>query len=163
MEIRDLYTMDRQKTGITNIKGDPLKEGEYIIIVHVWITNHNNEILIQKRQPWKKWYPNLWDCSVVGGALSGEDTVDTAIREAKEELSIELEAEDINILFTHKTKHCFYDICLVQKDIDIKKLNLQHEEVADIKWATKDEIVSMIKGDKFVKTDYLEKVFDAIE
>lgn len=60
-ELWDLYTKDRERAGRTHRRGDPMKDGEYHLAVHVCIFNSRNEMLIQQRQPFKEDWSNMWD------------------------------------------------------------------------------------------------------
>ena len=85
MEIFDLYTAEREKTELTMVRGTPVPEGFYRLVVHVCIFNPEGQMLIQQRQPFKKGWSNLWDISVGGSAVMG-DTSRTAVeRETLEE------------------------------------------------------------------------------
>ena len=51
----------------------------------------------------------------------------------------------------------FWDDYYIKIDIeDIKKLKLQEEEVEDVEWFSKSEIVELMKQDKFFKNHYEE-------
>lgn len=39
MELWDIYDKYRQKTGRTHERGNTMKEGDYHLVVHVWIIN----------------------------------------------------------------------------------------------------------------------------
>ena len=54
MELFDLYTSDRVKTGRTMIRGEQTPEGFYRMVVHVCIFNPDGQMLIQQRQPLKE-------------------------------------------------------------------------------------------------------------
>ena len=47
MELFDLYTSDRVKTGRTMIRGEQTPEGFYRMVVHVCIFNPDGQMLIQ--------------------------------------------------------------------------------------------------------------------
>ena len=57
-----------------------------------------------------------------------------------EELGLELDLSNIRPEFTINFDHGFDDYFIIQKDVDIRKLKLQKEEVAAVKWATKYEV-----------------------
>ena len=57
MELFDLYTADRVKTGKTMVRGEPVPEGCYRIVVHICIFNEQGQMLIQQRQPFKRGWP----------------------------------------------------------------------------------------------------------
>lgn len=90
-ELWDIYAKDREKTGRFHRRGDPMKAGEYHLVVHVCIFNSRNQLLIQQRQPFKKGWPNMWDISVGDSALKGESSSQAAERELYEELGIRME------------------------------------------------------------------------
>ena len=157
MELWDIYDKNREKTGRTHERGIPVKEGDYHLVVHVWIVNDRGEFLIQKRQPWKKGWPNMWDGSAAGCAVVGDSSRGAAIRETKEELGVDLDMSKGEILFTVKFSSGFDDIWLVRQNVDIKDLKLQYEEVADAKWVSEKQIKKMVQDGEFIAFNYLDK------
>ena len=83
-EIIDLYTVDREHTGKTAKRGEPLDEGTYRMVVHVCIFNSKSEMLIQKRADNIVRWPSYWDVSVGGGASAGDTSRQAAERETEE-------------------------------------------------------------------------------
>jgi len=162
MELWDIYDKNREKTGRTHERGIPVKEGDYHLVVHVWIVNDSGEFLIQKRQPWKEGWPNMWDGSAAGSAIVGDSSKDAAIRETKEELGIDLEINKGEILFTVKFCSGFEDIWLVRQNVNIVDLKLQYEEVADVKWASQQQINQMISNGEFIAFKYIDKFFNMV-
>ena len=138
------------------------------------ISNDNKRILLQQRSANKKLWPNLWDITAGGHVLSGEFGYNTVIRETKEEIGIDIDKSDLEFIgcTTSETisgdiinRH-FNEYYIVHKDVDLKDIILQKEEVQDIKWFTKEEIVDKINNnykDLTEKTgcwDYLVKYFE---
>lgn len=162
MEIWDVYNKYRQNTGRTHERGNLMNEGDYHLVVHVWIVNDRGEFLIQKRQPWKSGWPNMWDGSAAGSAILGDSSEAAAIRETKEELGIDLDISKSELLFTVKSSNSFEDIWLVRQNVDINHLKLQYEEVADAKWATLEEIKHMMHTGEFISLDYYDDLFEII-
>lgn len=160
MEQWDIVNGFREKVGKTWIRGDEMSEGDFHQVVHIWIMNKNGQFLIQQRQPWKIGWPNIWDCSAAGSVLMGETSEMGAIRETKEELGIELQMEHAEVIFTVKFSRGFDDHWLVKQDIDVEKLNLQYEEVADAKWATVDEILELVERGDFIPYHILKPLFE---
>ena len=150
MEIWDLYDKDRIKTGETMVRGSKFKENTYHLVVHVCIFNLEGKMLIQQRQPFKDGWPNMWDITVGGSAVSGDTSQLAAEREVYEEIGYKLSLDGIRPALTINFDKGFDDIYLIQKDIDISKLKLQYEEVQSVKWASKDEILSMIDEEIFI-------------
>lgn len=150
MELFDLYTADREKTGLTMKRGDPTPEGYYRLVIHVCIFNEKGEMLIQKRQPFKRGWAGLWDVSVGGHSVSGENGKDTARRELKEELGIDFDFSDTRPSLTINWEVGFDDYFLLAMPVDIDALTLQYEEVEQVKWAVKDEVLQMIDDGSFI-------------
>ena len=71
-----------------------------------------------------------------------------ALRECKEELGLDIPKKEIELIFSFKREYDFVDVWLVRKNIDIKKLKLQEEEVEEVKWVSKEEIEKMIKNNE---------------
>ncbi|MBU3126786.1 NUDIX domain-containing protein [Clostridium tagluense] len=162
MELWDIYDENREKTGRTHERGIPVKEGDYHLVVHVWIVNDRGEFLIQKRQPWKEGWPNMWDGSAAGSAIVGDSSKDAAIRETKEELGVDLDMRRGEILFTIKFSSGFEDIWLVRQNVNMKEIKLQYEEVADAKWASEKQIKQMIGNGEFIAYNYIDKIFEMV-
>ncbi|WP_170075592.1 NUDIX hydrolase [Paraclostridium dentum] len=150
MEICDLYDKDRIKTGETMVRGNQFKENTYHLVVHVCIFNLEGKMLIQQRQPFKDGWPNMWDITVGGSAISGDTSQLAAEREVYEEIGYKLSLDGIRPSLTINFDKGFDDIYLIQKDIDISKLKLQYEEVQSVKWVSKEEILSMIDEEIFI-------------
>lgn len=151
MEIWDLYDKDRVKTGKTIERGKQLPDGYYHIVVHICIFNEKGEMLIQQRQPFKEGWPNMWDVTVGGSAVSGETSQLAAEREVSEEIGYKISLAENRPVLTIHFNHGFDDIYTTTvSDIDINSLKLQPEEVQAVKWATADEILAMIERGIFI-------------
>ena len=149
-ELWDLLDKDRLPTGKTLERGQIMADGEYHTVVHVCIFNGYGEMLIQKRQPFKEGWPGLWDLSVGGSAISGDDSQKAAERETYEELGLNINLYGIRPSLTINFKTGFDDIYLLEMDIDTDSLNLQYEEVEKTAWASKDKILEMINQGSFI-------------
>lgn len=141
VEYWDLYDAGRNKTGKLHQRGLRLKDGQYHLVVAVWVKNKNNELLLTRRNPEKLW-GNYWECT--GGAvIAGEDSITAAKRELFEEIGIETAPEQLKLLGTTKHKTWFTDTYLFERDILLSDLKLQPEEVIDAKWITINELDTM--------------------
>ena len=163
MEIVDVYNKRREKTNRTCERGKQ-KEGEYGLSVHIWIMNKEGKFLVQKRSKNKKIFPDMW--SLIAGAVdTGETSEEGAIREAKEEIGVDINKDDMELILSFKRTHNFLDVWLVRKDIDLKDIIMQEEEVQEVKWVTKEELEEMIKNDEVAGnvTIYYKMVFTILE
>lgn len=162
-ELWDIYDRERQLLGYTRRRGELLQPGEYHLVVHVCIFNSKGELLIQKRQAWKRGYPNMWDVSVGGSATTGDDSRRAAQREAAEELGLELDLSQEMVRFTFNWAQGFDDYWLIKRDVDLSELHLQYEEVADAKWADRVEVARLVAAGEFVPYFFIDRLFDIYE
>ena len=51
-------------------RGEPMKDGDYHLVVHICIFNTDGKMLIQQRQPFKDGWSNLWDITVGGSYMN---------------------------------------------------------------------------------------------
>lgn len=159
-ELWDLYTRDREKTGVLHRRGDELKEGEYHLVIHVCIFNSKNQLLIQQRQPFKEGWPNMWDVTVGGSALQGESSFQAAERELFEEIGLKLDLSDIRPNFTINFPQGFDDYYILEREVDLTKLSLQEEEVQAVRWVSKEEAMRMQEEGAMIPYWFLDKLFE---
>ena len=150
MELWDAYDEYGNKTGKTLVRGDRIKRGEYHLVVRVCLFNHEGKMLIQQRQTFKEGWPGMWDFTVGGAALCGDDGRTAASRELREELGIEHDFSQTRPHMTVYSRTSFCDIFIIEKDVKIEDLKLQYEEVKDVRWASRREIKKMIDEGTFI-------------
>lgn len=163
MELWNIYDQYRHMTDRVHERGQEMKAGDYHLVVHVWIVNDDGQFLIQRRQPWKIGFPNMWDCSAAGSAVMGDDSEQAAIREVKEEIGIDLDIEKGERIFTVRFSQGFDDIWLVRQNVAIEELQLQEEEVAEARWASEEEIKEMVKKGEFIPFNYFDQLFEMVQ
>lgn len=159
-ELWDVYTKDRELTGRTHQRGTPLAQGDYHLVVHVCIFNTKGEMLIQKRQPFKKGWTNMWDISVGGSAVSGDNSQKAAEREVFEELGLEIDLTGMRPVFTMSFECGFDDYYIVEMDVDVSKLRLQPEEVSEARFAGREEVLRMREEGIMIPYWFLGQLFD---
>ena len=150
MELWDLYTKDRTRTGQTMIRGEKQPEDTYRIVVHLCLFNSKGEMLIQQRQPFKDGWPNMWDITVGGSAVSGDDSRRAIERETLEELGLKIDFSQERPAMTISFPQGFDDMYVLTRDIDLNDLKLQEEEVQRVKWADQEEILKMLQEGIFI-------------
>lgn len=162
MEYLDIINEDGSPTGETAQRKDAHKRGLWHLCIHVWIINSKGEILIQKRSMEKITWPGMWDLSVAGHVVAGDNAINTAITECQEEIGIKIEEKELEFLFDIKyneeledgyfRRREFIKVFLVNLDIEIDKLKLQKEEVDEIKLIYYKDLEREIKinTDKFI-------------
>lgn len=155
MEKRDLYDENRKLTGETIFKGEGIPKDKYIVVVLIFIQNSKGEFLIQKRSARK----NGKFATTGGHPKSGESSIQGIITEVEEEIGLKLNPKDLKLYFSGKSEaeRVFWDDYYVKMDIqDIKQLKLQEDEVSSIEWLSENEIINLVKQDKFFKNHYEE-------
>lgn len=147
MEKRDLYDINRNLTGETMFKGEPIPEGRYIIVVLVYIQNSKGEFLIQKRTLEK----NGKYASTGGHCKSGETGLQGMITEIEEEIGLNVSPDELELIFSGREDKAqvFFDLFYLKKDFEINDLTLQKEEVDFVEWMSISEIDQLIKDDLF--------------
>lgn len=150
MELWDIYDENRIPVGRSMVRGEPVLDGDYHLVVHVCIFNGKGEMLIQQRQPFKKGWSNMWDITVGGSAVKGDTSRVAAEREVFEELGLKIDLNGIRPRLTVNFDGGFDDIYCIDLNVDISKLKLQYEEVQCVKWASEDEIKKMIDEGIFI-------------
>ena len=158
MEIWDLYTADRRLTGETHIRGTPIPQGRYHLVVHVWIRNTKEQYLISQRSASRPTFPLMWE-TVGGSALAGESSREAAIRETLEEVGIDLTECSGTHLFS-KTRDVidgkpFRDILDVWQFHYDGPVSLDHattDETAQAIWMYPEEIRALLDSGQLVHT-----------
>ena len=150
MEYRDLYNKDRNLTGKTIAKGEPIPKGYYIKIVVCFMENSEGKFLMQKRSLQKD---GLW-ATTGGHPKSGEDSLTGMHTEILEELGLDINKEELTLVTTEQDNKIICDIYYLKKDIDLKDIVMQESEVADVKYFTKNEIEKMYQNGEFKKSHY---------
>ena len=146
-EYWDLYNRERIKIDGIHERGQPLAEGTYHIVVNVWIINSKNEVLITQRHPQKKLWGGLWECSASGAVIAGEDSLQGALRETKEEIGIDLSPSEAMLIETIFRKDNIRDTFLFRKDIRIEDLTFHPDEVINARWVSKLEYDNLCEND----------------
>jgi isopentenyldiphosphate isomerase len=163
MEIWDIYDRDRNRTGRTVARGAELEPGDFHLVIHACVFNADGAMLIQRRQLYKDGWPGMWDFSVGGSAIAGETSAEAVSRELFEEVGLRHDFKDERPYITLHFSRGFDDIYIVERDVDLTTLTLQEEEVMDVAWATRDEVLALRAGGAFVphRPGLIGLLFDA--
>lgn len=149
-EYFDLYTADRKALGRKIQRGAPIPKGEYHIVVQVMTINDNGEILLTQRVP-QKTSGGRWECSG-GCAISGETSLNAAIRELYEETGIRADPDEINLEWSLTTDSMLRDFYIVNKNIPLQSIRLQSAEVCAAKWVSLQRLEEMINSGQTTRT-----------
>lgn len=141
MEFFDVLDENGNKTGKTKLRSEVHRDGDWHKGVHIWIINDNGEVLLQRRSAAKDSNPNMLDISSAGHLSAGDDSLNTAIKELKEELDLDVKKEDLLFIKTIKRSRRytntfinneFDDLYIVRTNKKVKEMKLQKEEVSEV-------------------------------
>lgn len=130
------------RTGTSCAKSEAHRNGYLHPTIHVWILTADKKVLIQQRSFKKDTFPGLWDVSVAGHISAGEDPLSSAVREIEEEVGLQISSNELIFIGTQLAKHLHAEhlidhelhyIYLLQREIYLKDVTIQKEEVAGIK------------------------------
>ncbi len=164
-ELWDIYSANGEKLGKKAVRGKSvLKNGEYHLVVHIWVVSSKGDYLIQKRSESKKLMPGEW-AATGGAAIAGENDFAAAKRELKEELGIESDEQTLKKIFELKRRNSFLSVFCIKKDVDENELTLQKSEVDRVKWVDEDTLKDMIKNGKYHNygEEYFNNLFSAVK
>ncbi len=168
MELWDVFDENRQPLHRTHVRGMPMKDGEYHLVVLVWIFNSRGQTLLTKRSPEKRSFPNYWS-PTGGAALAGETSLQAVARELREETGIAAEESEFVPVARIRVpaRSYFNDTYFLQKDVPISEIVLQERETCDAKWVDKAEFEAMIARGEITPLDIeryhdLQAHFDAV-
>ena len=137
-------------------------KGMFHMGADIWMINDDKKILVQKRSKYKKLEPNVW--AMTGGSvIYGETPTQTIVREAKEELGIDLIPEELKQITEFKTQNVWVKTFIANHNYDIAQMKFCEDEVADAKWLTWNEIDDLVNDDNFIQNrwnfvkDYLKE------
>ena len=151
MELLDIYDNDGNLTGRKIARGDKsvvLNENEHMAVGVIFIENDKGEFLIQKTSKEKG-----GEFSSTGGHIdSGETPLTSIKREVQEELGINVDNDKIEeygfLLFDKPLRFLFY----LKKNIDLKDIKVQKEEVDYVKYMSIKEIKDLIESNQMLKS-----------
>lgn len=147
-EYWDLCDASGNNLGEQILRGEPHRPGTYHIVVCVWIWNSKGQVLLTLRSKKKKQFPGLWE-GLGGSAQAGETSLESIVREVKEEIRLDYPPECFVLLKRSLEKTALVDIYELKADFAAENLKLQTEEVDQAIWATEEELKQIIAAEKF--------------
>lgn len=164
MELLDVYDSNGKLTGKViprGTKDEEFGEDEHIAVAIIYIQNNEGKFLIQKTSISK----GAIYSSTGGHVTHGETPKESIIRETKEEIGLDISNDNIidlgHICVDFPIRFIFY----LKKDIDIKDLSLDKEEVESVYFFDLKELNNIIERGKMHKghISVLKKVLEYIQ
>ncbi|MDD2592547.1 MAG: NUDIX domain-containing protein [Erysipelotrichaceae bacterium] len=132
---------------------DELNADEYVLSVHIYVYDQDHNFIIQQRALTKKELPGVW--CITGGAVEiNENSIDAAIREVQEELSINLNKEEIRFLGRCLNNNYIVDIFSAKAAFKLSELIIKEDEVKAVKLMPLDLTLEYINSLKINQKDY---------
>lgn len=103
----------------------------------------------------------MWE-STGGSALAGDDSLTAALREAREETGLILDASKGERIFTSRQSDYFRDVWLFRQDFDLADVVLQPGETTDKMYADRETILKLHAEGAFVPYSYLMELFEEL-
>ena len=85
----------------------------------------------------------MWE-DTHGGVQSGETSMQAMRRELKEEIGLDVKEEELKLVRSLKRKNIYRDCYVLFKDIDIKDISFNDNEVMDCKYVSLEKFEEMI-------------------
>lgn len=154
-EYFDLLDENGNKIGKTKIRTEVHRDGDQHKAVHIWIINNNGDILLQRRCATKDSNPNMLDISSAGHLSAGDDSLDGAIREVKEELNLDVNKEELQFIKTIKrsSKYTstfinneFADLYILRTNKSIDNMKFQKDEISEIFFVPYKQFKEMVNN-----------------
>lgn len=171
-EYFDILDENGNKIGKTKLRSEVHRDGDWHKAVHIWILNNKGEVLLQRRCATKDSNPNMLDISSAGHLSAGDNSIDGAIRELKEELNLDVTPNELQFIKTLKrsSKYTetfinneFDDMYVLRTDKTIDDMKYQESEISEIFFVPYKEFKKMVqnkKPDLLMHTDEFEILFD---
>lgn len=144
MELEDLYDKNFNKLNKTiRRRIDEIPEGCYVMMSYALIKNNDKYLLEQATARSNK------TLAIPGGhVIAGEDGLTGLKRELKEELNLEnVTIKHLDTIIYPYNSYIF-NIYLIEDEIDIDSIEYDTNEVVNINWYSKEEIINKIKDEK---------------
>ncbi len=163
MEHKKVIIVDKDDQIIGYKKFDEIDfSSEIYRVSKLWLEDSKGNALLQKRSDKVKFYKNMW--SFAAGGINDEgDTYESAvIREAKEEINIEIfKPEFLGKIFSSNSdsnnfRSYFRHVLAEEKP----EINFDAHEVAGVKWFSKEEIKKELADNP---QDFVPDTFESLE
>lgn len=169
MEFNDIYDENRNFTGRVHQRGLPWKQGEYGLIVCVWVYDGAGHLLLTRRAK-EKSFAGTWENSG-GAAKAGENSRQAVARELYEETGIRVPEEEFEYIGTDRDEHAYYDFYCVQRSTPLSEIVLLPGETDDVQWADFSKVHRLIRegkicqviSDQFLRQEELLRVRQNIQ
>ena len=152
MEMRDVFLKDGTFTGRTIEKHTPMQKGWYLRHAVIIMKTTDGQYIMQQRSLKAKYSPGEWDVTG-GGVVSGETSAEAAVREAKEELGVTVEPENLRYMMSevHYWGEEYGMICdtyAARVELPASGFRIAEYEVNDVKCVPFEQFLGTVSYNK---------------
>ena len=142
-ELWDAYDKNFNKIeNMTLVRGEPIPDGIYHLVSEVIVKHTDGSYLLMQRD-FRKHHGGEWEVTAGGSALKGENGLEAAMRELKEETGLCADEMKEITRVVHDGHHSLYIIYLCASDFDKNSVVLQEGETIDYKWVEKETFANI--------------------
>lgn len=141
-EYNDIYDKNRCLTGRLHRRGTAWGEGEYGLVVCVWVHDGKGNLLLTRRAPQKS-FAGTWENSG-GAAKAGETSRQAIARELYEETGIEAAQEEFEYIGSDRDSNTFYDFYCLKNTTPLSDIRLLPGETDGAKWVSVRQAEQMV-------------------
>ncbi len=159
----DVYDADRQPTGLViDRRSQRLGQGQYMLYAIVMVCDAQGRILITRRALDKAWAAGWWEVPG-GGVCAGETTREAAIREAGEEVGLDLTRGTLELLWSYRnddpgySDNYFADIYRATLDFSVADVRLREREATEFAFVSWDEVRELAQQGRFLHYERLAR------
>lgn len=159
----DVYDADRRPTGLViDRRSQRLGQGQYMLYAIVVVCDAQGRMLITRRALDKAWAAGWWEVPG-GGVCAGETTRDAAIREAGEEVGLDLTCGTLELLWSYRnddpgySDNYFADIYRATLDFSATDVRLREREATDFALVSWDEVRELAQQGRFLHYERLAR------
>ncbi len=141
MELWDAYDINFNKIdGITLTRGQAIPQGIFHLVCDVIVRHTDGTYLLMQRDP-RKHYGLMWEATAGGSAFKGENPLECAKRELREETGVV--ADNLVEVGRETNNNSFYVEFLCVTDCPKNSIALQEGETVAYKWVTRKQLLNM--------------------
>jgi isopentenyl-diphosphate delta-isomerase len=150
-----VVVVDKNDTEVGVKKWENLKNEDIYRVSALWVENSKGEVLMARRALSKSHDPNRWGPAVARTLEEGENYDSGIIKGAAEEIGLKKmkfkKGSKIKILLVGRLRY-FLQWYVVKIDKPAEEFKAQKNEVAEVRWFTKEELKKKIheNSDEFI-------------
>ena len=143
-EIWDGYLIDGSLAGRDLVRGEAIPEGLYHMVCEIIVRHVDGDYLLMQRDVSKPNYGGYYEVTAGGAVLKGENKLEGALRELREETGIV--ANELEEIGQNTSRETIYFDFLCITDCDKGSITLQEGETMNYKWLSEKEFISFVNS-----------------